>query len=265
MARHNARRVPPDTALSSVTTTSRCGHGLLVRVAAQVVHRRQTIPPSVRRARLRSRGSQDAHIVHRDRNVQVCRKNRPHVQVERTRWGILRCAIIARPRIIAQQTTLSRSSVPVLRFRRPGRPPVKRAHTVSWLLRMALIVNLARVVAIVSMAFLVQNFDAIRDAGPYRDRQIVIPCPSGTYSTGSQSSCTACPPGWACPYTDRATRHPCNLGTYSDAGQASCTVCPAGGVAASNLCVVLIHHRIVQLTLHPWSVLASRLVGDVSN
>ena len=53
-------------------------------------------------------------------------------------------------------------------------------------------------------------------------------CDPGTYSSGSQTSCTSCPAGSACPSTTQAVVDTCDAGTYSTGNQASCTPCPAG-------------------------------------
>ena len=55
-----------------------------------------------------------------------------------------------------------------------------------------------------------------------------IPCPPGTYSFGSQTSCTSCPPGEKCPYRDGSGNSKCNAGEYSIGRATSCTSCPKG-------------------------------------
>ena len=51
---------------------------------------------------------------------------------------------------------------------------------------------------------------------------------TGSYSTGSQASCTDCSAGNFCNDPTSSTETPCSSGEYSFARSSSCTPCPAG-------------------------------------
>lgn len=44
---------------------------------------------------------------------------------------------------------------------------------------------------------------------------MIVDCEPGTYSTGSQASCTPCPAGQSCPQADGSLNQNCTPGTYS--------------------------------------------------
>ena len=62
------------------------------------------------------------------------------------------------------------------------------------------------------------------------------------HSTGSQDSCTACPPGTMCPGLGTAQPQACSPGTYSVGGASSCTLCesqscdPTTGLPTTSAC-----------------------------
>lgn len=69
-------------------------------------------------------------------------------------------------------------------------------------------------------------------ACPSTTSNTMMPCPSGYYSIGGQSSCTLCPTGSYCP-SRTSSPLDCPMGTFSAAGQVICTIAPPGYYVSS--------------------------------
>ena len=65
-------------------------------------------------------------------------------------------------------------------------------------------------------------------ACPSTSSDASVPCVLGSFSTGSQASCTPCPAGHSCASTTSLASTPCSSGLYSLPGVSSCTPCPRG-------------------------------------
>lgn len=59
-------------------------------------------------------------------------------------------------------------------------------------------------------------------------KDTVIACPLGHYSTGLAQACTPCGSGYRCPNPDSDESLPCLSGTFAVGGKHVCTDCPAG-------------------------------------
>jgi hypothetical protein len=71
-------------------------------------------------------------------------------------------------------------------------------------------------------------------ACPNTTLALEIPCSSGYFAIGMQTSCTACPAGFACPSTTSSLADPCNAGEYSLGGLAACHTCSSGYACPSR-------------------------------
>lgn len=70
---------------------------------------------------------------------------------------------------------------------------------------------------------------------PNTDGTGIEDCPSGQYALAGSVTCTLCPRGYACPDPASSVKVKCDSGTYSTGEQASCTQCPAGYYCPSTV------------------------------